>query len=80
MGPLKAFKLYLQFRKLGNLLDKIKTEDLKMKGWKTWAGAILIGGSAVATFLGYREIGDLMVAIGTSVGIIGIGHKIEKAS
>jgi len=50
-----------------------------MGGWKTWAAAALIGGVAAAEYLGMdHDVGNLILGIGAALGIIGIGHKIEK--
>lgn len=65
---------------------KIKKESLykgltkgHMGGWKTWAAALIIGGGAVATAFGHLEIAKILYAIGGALGIVGIGHKIEKS-
>ena len=50
-----------------------------MKGWKTWAGAVIIAGSAVLKYFGYSDLAEALLMIGTAFGIIGLGHKIEKA-
>lgn len=49
-----------------------------MKGWKTWTGALIIGVSAVVKHFGYLEVADLLLGVGTALGLIGVGHKIEK--
>ena len=50
-----------------------------MKGWKTWAGAALVGASAVLGFLGYSELAEMALTVGGALGVIGVAHKIEKA-
>lgn len=50
-----------------------------MKGWKTWAGAALIAISAGLGALGYTEIASLVLTVGGALGLVGLGHKIEKA-
>ena len=51
-----------------------------MKGWKTWAGAAIIGVGAGLEVLGYGEVAKAAMAFGGALGIIGVGHKIEKSS
>jgi len=50
-----------------------------MHGWKTWAGAGLIAAAAVLNYFGYVEIAKLVLVVGGSLGLIGLGHKIEKS-
>lgn len=50
-----------------------------MKGWKTWAGAGITALGAGLNYLGYAELGDLVVKFGFALITIGVGHKIEKA-
>jgi hypothetical protein len=50
-----------------------------MKGWKTWAGAALIGAGAVLSFLGQPVLGELLTRLGEGLALIGVAHKIEKA-
>ena len=50
-----------------------------MKGWKTWAGAALIGLSAAVRALGINEIADILYAAGLALMGVGIAHKVEKA-
>lgn len=48
-----------------------------MKGWKTWAGSIgtiLVGIYEISE--GHVESGVAKIALG--LGMIGIGHKVEK--
>ena len=49
-----------------------------MKGWKTWAGAVIMGIGAVLTQLGYPELADAFKAFGFAVIAVGLGHKLEK--
>jgi len=49
-----------------------------MKGWKTWTGAALVAGSAVARYFGQVEIAELLLGVGAAVSTIGIAHKVEK--
>jgi hypothetical protein len=50
-----------------------------MKGWKTWAGAVLVAASAALGFLGEPEAAKAVLGFGAAFGIAGIGHKIEKS-
>ncbi len=50
-----------------------------MKGWKTWAGAfgfIAVGVVLIAT----GDIAGGAKSIATGVGLVGLGHKIEKSA
>ena len=49
-----------------------------MKGWKTWAGAALVGAAAAARALGYEAVSEVLLLVGASLGIVGVAHKIEK--
>lgn len=49
-----------------------------MKGWKTWTGAALVAAGAVARFLDHQEIAELILGLGAALGLIGLGHKLEK--
>lgn len=49
-----------------------------MKGWKTWLAAGLTAGLGVLSLVnGDTEAG--MQQIVAALGIVGIGHKVEKA-
>lgn len=50
-----------------------------MSGWKTWAGAIVMGISAVMQQLGFVELAQTFEAFAFAIIAIGLGHKIEKA-
>jgi len=47
-------------------------------GGKTFIGAIIVGASAIVGFCGYPDVAKLIGGLGASLGVIGIGHKIEK--
>lgn len=51
-----------------------------MKGWKTWAGAIVIGIGAGLDAAGYGQWAQVAMMAGAALGLVGIGHKIEKAA
>lgn len=51
-----------------------------MKGWKTWAGAGLIAMSAILKYFGKDELGDMVLTLGAGLGLIGVGHKVEKSA
>jgi len=55
-------------------------EVIKMKGWKTITGAIIVAIGAFLNFTGYVGLADVIMGIGASLGIIGIGHKIDRKS
>ncbi len=50
-----------------------------MKGWKTWAGAALVAASAVLGYLGEQGLAEALLGVGAALGLVGVGHKIEKA-
>lgn len=50
-----------------------------MKGWKTWTGAALVAASAALDFLGLGAYAEIALYAGNALGLVGIGHKIEKA-
>ena len=53
-------------------------EENGMKGWKTWAGAALVGAAAAARALGYEAVSEVLLLVGASLGIVDMAHKIEK--
>ena len=62
-----------------NLIKLNLKESKMMTGWKTWlsgVGAIVYG--VILIIGGHAEQGVTLILSG--LGIIGIGHKIEKAS
>jgi len=52
-----------------------------MKGWKTWGAAALIGVVAAGKYVfpEYAEFFDMLLKLGLAFGLVGVGHKIEKA-
>jgi hypothetical protein len=57
-----------------------------MKGWKTWAGAAIIGFAGTLQFLDpsfptidMSKMAEVLLYIGGSLGLVGVAHKIEKA-
>ena len=49
-----------------------------MKGWKTWFAAACTAGLGVVSILnGDTEAGLQQIAF--ALGLVGLGHKIEKA-
>ena len=75
MTIFEAIRTYFQVNKLLKQLKEAKF----MKGWKTWAGAALIGLSAAVRALGINEIADILYAAGLALMGVGIAHKVEKA-
>jgi len=51
-----------------------------MSGWKTWVGGGLFVSAGLAGFLGYSDLVQPLLALAAAFGVVGIGHKIEKAS
>jgi len=50
-----------------------------MSGWKTWLGVIVtIVGTMYGMYNGTIDVATGIQAIGASVGVIGIGHKLDK--
>ena len=49
-----------------------------MKGWKTITGALIIGAGAALKFLGYDGIAETVMAVGGALGLVGVGHKLDK--
>jgi hypothetical protein len=52
---------------------------MKIKGWKSIVGAILVGFSAVMEYSGMHGQSELIKYLGLSLLGLGIAHKIEKA-
>lgn len=52
---------------------------LMITGWKTLTGAGLVAAGAVLRYLDLPDAADAVTTIGAALGIIGIGHKVEKA-
>lgn len=52
---------------------------MKNLSFKTILGAGTVAASAVCRFFGYDELSNLILTIGSSIAVIGIGHKIDKA-
>ena len=59
-----------------------------MGGWKTWissaisamAGLIMIGEAIISDPFDPNKLYQGIMAFAAAVGIVGIGHKIEKSS
>lgn len=53
-----------------------------MRGWKTWTGAATIGLSAALKAVGgeYAQYAEILVMVGGALGVVGIGHKVEKVT
>ncbi len=49
-----------------------------MKGWKTWSAAGFIGGSAILRYFERDDLAELLLVVGGALGVVGLGHKIEK--
>lgn len=52
-----------------------------MKGWKTWAAAVLMMGYGIAgIFLDLHDADTGVRMVTEGLAIVGLGHKIEKAA
>ncbi len=51
-----------------------------MKGWKTWLGVVVIAVGAGLNAAGLNEIAETVMAVGAAIGVVGVSHKIEKAT
>lgn len=51
-----------------------------MKGWKTYTGVGLAFVCAGLEAIGYSEIAKVVGIIAAAFGVVGVAHKIEKAS
>jgi len=49
-----------------------------MKGWKTWTGAAIMAISGILSYMGYGDLAKAILTVGAALGIVGLGHKIEK--
>ena len=50
-----------------------------LNGYKTYLGAAIMGLGAALAYLGQPDIGRALEGLGVALGIVGIGHKIEKS-
>ncbi len=50
-----------------------------MTGWKTWGGAAVLAIAAGLEVRGYEQFAAALMTVGAALGMVGIGHKIEKA-
>lgn len=51
---------------------------MKNLSFKTILGASVVAVSAVCRYLGYDEVSNLVITLGGSLAVVGIGHKIDK--
>jgi len=51
-----------------------------MSGWKTWVAAGLAAVSAGLKAAGYEEYATIAMTLAGALGLVGLGHKIEKAA
>lgn len=55
------------------------TGENRMRGWKTWLAAAGLCGLGIFLMLkGKDDLGMLVILNG--LGLVGIGHKVEKAA
>lgn len=51
---------------------------MKNLSFKTILGASLIAASAVAKAFGYVDIAKGLLTVGSAIGVVGLGHKLDK--
>lgn len=49
-----------------------------MSGWKTWLGVAVITIGAGLNAAGEVALAKTVMAVGMAIGVVGIGHKLEK--
>ena len=49
-------------------------------GGKSVGGAIVAGAGAIACYLGYPDVGKMIIGLGGSLFGIGIAHKLQKGN
>ena len=49
-----------------------------MKGWKTWVAAAIGIVAAGLAAKGHEAASQVLLAVATALGLVGIGHKVEK--
>jgi len=49
-----------------------------LNGWKAYAGAAIAASSAFLGALGMGEYSEMVLAVGTALGIIGIRNRMER--
>ena len=72
-------KKLLALRKLESAFKKANWKETPMSGWKTWVGVAVMAGSAALNFLGHTELADSFLRVAAVFGLVGLGHKIDKA-
>lgn len=80
MNPFRKAKAAWQIWKLWQAIDQEDWSKMKNLNWKTYTGAALVAASGVLEYLGYVEIAKLIMAVGGSLGLIGVRHAISKAT
>jgi len=77
-------KVTWQLWKLWNAIKNLKPEALKGMGWKTIAGAVLMGLGYAAKALASTitpeldSVGDALIAVGIALGGIGVRMAISN--
>ena len=51
---------------------------MKLKGWKAYAGGVLIVASAILSIVGHPEIAKALLSLGGAMGVIGLRHKLGR--
>ena len=47
-------------------------------GWKTILGAAVVAAGAVANYLGYAQVGELIMGLGAALGLVGLRSAVGK--
>jgi hypothetical protein len=50
-----------------------------MQGWKTWIGAAMVASVSVLKYCGMDQEAEAVLYFGAAMGLVGIGHKVEKS-
>ena len=60
------------------MADIVASTNGATLGWKTLAGAGVVAAGAILRFYGLGEVADLVMALGASLGLLGIRSAIKK--
>jgi hypothetical protein len=56
-----------------------------MKGWKTLLGSLMVAAGTLLVclppyFPEQKDVGEALLGLGASLGVVGLGHKLDKVS
>ena len=51
---------------------------MNWKGWKSYVGALVVAGAAIAAQHGMGQYQEMFYALGAALGISGLRHKMER--